>query len=121
MSASSSSLQQWLRLRAASQHMLRLVTEKRWDELVEGEMEYIRLVEALAQKSFQPGAPSTQNQIKELLRVIIDNENEVKRLLTIRMNELKALIQSGNQQKTLTSAYSNHSGMLLVPDAPGTP
>lgn len=118
MSASFSSLQQWLQLRSVSQQMLRLATESKWDELVEGEMEYIRLVESLALDPNPPGDPSTQSQIKELLRTIIDNENEVKRLLNIRMDELKVLIQNGNQQKTLTSTYSNLSGMLLVPDAP---
>lgn len=121
MSASFSSLQQWLQLRSVSQQMLRLATENKWDELVEGEMEYIRLVESLALDPNPPGDPSTQSQIRELLRVIIDNENEVKRLLNIRMEELKVLIQNGNQQKTLTSTYSNLSGMLLVPDAPTSP
>lgn len=121
MSASFSSLQQWLQLRSVSQQMLRLATENKWDELVEGEMEYIRLVESLALDPNPPGDPSTQSQIRDLLRVIIDNENEVKRLLNIRMEELKVLIQNGNQQKTLTSTYSNLSGMLLVPDAPTSP
>ncbi|EQB4815645.1 TPA: flagellar protein FliT [Citrobacter amalonaticus] len=121
MSASFSSLQQWLLLRSVSQQMLRLASENKWDELVEGEMEYIRLVESLAQDPNPPGDPSTQSQIRELLHTIIDNENEVKRLLSIRMAELKVLIQNGNQQKTLTSTYSNLSGMLLVPDAPTAP
>jgi flagellar protein FliT len=121
MSASFSSLQQWLLLRSVSQQMLRLASENKWDELVEGEMEYIRLVESLAQDPNPPGDPSTQSQIRELLHTIIDNENEVKRLLNIRMDELKVLIQNGNQQKTLTSTYSNLSGMLLVPDAPPAP
>ncbi|AMG95061.1 MULTISPECIES: flagella biosynthesis regulatory protein FliT [Citrobacter] len=121
MSASFSSLQQWLLLRSVSQQMLRLASENKWDELVEGEMEYIRLVESLAQDPNPPGDPSTQSQIRELLHTIIDNENEVKRLLSIRMDELKVLIQNGNQQKTLTSTYSNLSGMLLVPDAPTAP
>ncbi|HAT6804461.1 flagella biosynthesis regulatory protein FliT [Citrobacter amalonaticus] len=121
MSASFSSLQQWLLLRSVSQQMLRLASENKWDELVEGEMEYIRLVETLAQDPNPPGDPSTQSQIRELLHTIIDNENEVKRLLSIRMDELKVLIQNGNQQKTLTSTYSNLSGMLLVPDAPTAP
>ena len=118
MSTSSSSLQQWLRLHSVSQQMLKLATEKKWDELVEGEMEYICLVESLTQNPAHSSAPSTHNQIKGLLRAIIDNENEVKRLLNVRMDELKVLIQNGNQQKTLTSTYSNLSGMLLVPDAP---
>lgn len=99
MSASFSSLQQWLLLRSVSQQMLRLASENKWDELVEGEMEYIRLVESLAQDPNPPGDPSTQSQIRELLHTIIDNENEVKRLLSIRMDELKVLIQNGNQQK----------------------
>ncbi|EGT4252979.1 flagella biosynthesis regulatory protein FliT [Citrobacter amalonaticus] len=121
MSASFSSLQQWLLLRSVSQQMLRLASENKWDELVEGEMEYIRLVESLAQDPNPPGDPSSQSQIRELLHTIIDNENEVKRLLSIRMDELRVLIQNGNQQKTLTSTYSNLSGMLLVPDAPTAP
>ena len=121
MSTSSSSLQQWLRLHSVSQRMLKLATEKKWDELVEGEMEYICLVESLTQNPALSSGPSTHNQIRGLLRAIIDNENEVKRLLNMRMDELKVLIQNGNQQRTLTSTYSNLSGMLLVPDAPTTP
>ncbi|MEG2267112.1 MAG: flagellar protein FliT, partial [Acinetobacter sp.] len=84
MSTSSSSLQQWLRLHSVSQRMLKLATENKWDELVEGEIEYIRLVETLAMDPTQTDTPSNQNQIKGLLRTIIDNENEVKRLLNIR-------------------------------------
>ncbi|AUJ81062.1 flagella biosynthesis regulatory protein FliT [Enterobacter cancerogenus] len=117
MSASSSSLKKWFLLHSVSQRMLKLATENKWDELVEGEIEYVQLVETLSQEhnsiddSFSP-------QIRELLRVIIDNENEVKRLLNVRMEELKVLIKNGVQQNSLSSAYGNLSGMVLVPDAP---
>lgn len=120
MSATSSSLQQWLLLRAVSQRMLQLATEKKWDELVGGEIEYVQLVEALAQQTITH-EDTCANQIKEILKIVINNENEVKRLLHIRMEELKTLIKNGVQQKSVTSAYSNLSGVLLIPDAPAAP
>jgi len=117
MSATSSSLQQWLLLRAVSQRMLMLATENKWDELVEGEIEYVQLVESLAQHTITV-EDACANQIKEILNIVINNENEVKRLLNIRMEELKTLIKSGVQQNSITSAYGNLSGVLLIPDAP---
>lgn len=120
MSSSSSSLQQWLLLRAVSQRMLKLATENKWDELVVGEIEYVQLVETLAQQIITL-EDVCANQIKEILMIVINNENEVKRLLNIRMEELKTLIKNGVQQKSITSAYSNLSGVLLIPDAPVAP
>lgn len=117
MSASTSSLQKWFLLLSVSQQMLKLATENRWDELVEGEIEYVQLVETLSQEPIATD-DSCAPQIRELIKLIIDNENEVKRLLNIRMAELRTLIKNGVQQNSLSSAYGNLSGMVLVPDAP---
>lgn len=117
MSASYSSLQKWLLLRSVSQKMLKLATENKWDELVEGEIEYVQLVESLSQEQFTADNACAP-QIREVLRIVIENENEVKRLLNIRMEELKKLIKNGVQQNSLSSAYGNLSGVVLVPDAP---
>ena len=111
MSASYSSLQKWLLLRSVSQKMLKLATENKWDELVEGE------IESLSQEQFTAD-DACAPQIREVLRIVIENENEVKRLLNIRMEELKKLIKNGVQQNSLSSAYGNLSGVVLVPDAP---
>lgn len=99
MSASYSSLQKWLLLRSVSQKMLKLATENKWDELVEGEIEYVQLVESLSQEQFTAD-DACAPQIREVLRIVIENENEVKRLLNIRMEELKKLIKNGVQQNS---------------------
>lgn len=120
MQISLPSLQQWQHLLAVSKKMLTLAMQSQWDELVENEVEYIQLVEALTQQTEPPTEPSQHFQVREILRQVIDNENEIKRLLKIRMDELRGLIQQGNQQQSLNTTYGNLSGNLLVPN-PTTP
>ena len=99
-----------------SHGMLRHAAQGEWDELISREMEYVSAVENLAQ-STDAASPSTQTQeqLRPVLRHILDNENEVKRLLQARMDELASLVGQNTRQKTVMSAYSSQGGLVMVP------
>lgn len=96
--------------------MLRLATEGLWDELIASEMEYVNAVQKIAQltRETQPTDP-LQEQLRPLLRQVLDNENNVKRLLQARMDELARLVGQSSIQKTVMTAYGNQGGQVLVP------
>lgn len=96
--------------------MLRLATEGLWDELIASEMEYVNAVQKIAQltRETQPADP-LQEQLRPLLRQVLDNENNVKRLLQARMDELAKLVGQSSIQKTVMTAYGNQGGQVLVP------
>lgn len=98
-----------------SQGMLRLASEGSWDELIKKETEYVRAVQRLAQASETASlSGQTLAQLRPVLRHILDNENEVKRLLQARMVELSSLVGQSSRQKSVMSAYGK-SGTVLVP------
>ncbi|EZI31615.1 MULTISPECIES: flagella biosynthesis regulatory protein FliT [Pantoea] len=99
-----------------SQGMLRHAAQGEWDELISREMEYVSAVQSLAQ-STEAVSPSaqTQEQLRPVLRRILDNECEVKRLLQARMDELASLVGQNSRQKSVMSAYSNQGGVVMVP------
>ncbi|QGY29583.1 flagella biosynthesis regulatory protein FliT [Pantoea cypripedii] len=98
-----------------SQGMLRLAADGEWDELITKEMDYVSAVQQLA-RSTQDAAPSlqTQEQLRPVLRHILDNESEVKRLLQTRMDELSQLVGQTSRQKSVMGAYGKQ-GSVLVP------
>lgn len=99
-----------------SQSMLRLASEGKWDELIDQEVDYVSTVEKLAQTTREIAIPAhTQDQLRPVLRHILDNEAEVKRMLQTRMGELSGLISQSSRQQTLNSAYGKLSGMVLFP------
>ena len=83
----------WQQLVEKSQLMLRLATEEQWDELIASEMAYVNAVQEIAHLT-EEVAPSTtmQEQLRPMLRLILDNESKVKQLLQIRMDELAKLV-----------------------------
>ena len=98
-----------------SQGMLRLASEGSWDELIKKEMEYVRAVQQLARSSETASLSSqTLEQLRPVLRHILDNESEVRNLLQARMAELSTLVGQSSRQKSVMSAYSK-SGTVLVP------
>ena len=99
-----------------SNMMLRLATEGLWDELIASEMEYVNAVQKIAQltQDSQPNDP-IQEQLRPLLRTVLDNENTVKRLLQARMDELAKLVGQSSMQKTVMNTYGNQGGFVLVP------
>ena len=96
--------------------MLRLATEGLWDELIASEMEYVNAVQKIAQltRESQP-TEQLQEQLRPLLRKVLDNENTVKRLLQARMDELAKLVGQSSIQKTVMTTYGNQGGRVLVP------
>lgn len=96
--------------------MLRLATEGLWDELIASEMEYVNEVQKIAQltRESQPTEP-LQEQLRPMLRKVLDNENTVKRLLQARMDELAKLVGQSSIQKTVMTTYGNQGGHVLVP------
>ena len=96
--------------------MLRFATEGQWDELIACEMEYVSAVQKLAEIT-QQTAPSTaiQDQLRPVLRAILDNETEVKRLLQARMEELAKLVGQSTIQKSVLTTYGKQGGHVLVP------
>ena len=99
-----------------SNMMLRLATEGLWDELIASEMDYVNAVQKIAQltQDSQPNDP-VQEQLRPLLRTVLDNENTVKRLLQARMDELAKLVGQSSMQKTVMNTYGNQGGFVLVP------
>ncbi|HEY2452028.1 MAG TPA: flagella biosynthesis regulatory protein FliT [Scandinavium sp.] len=104
--------------------MLRLASEGQWDELIACEMEYVSAVQKLAEFT-QQTEPSTvmQDQLRPVLRAILENETEVKRLLQSRMDELSRLVGQSSIQKSVLTTYGKQGGHVLVPqearDTPG--
>jgi Flagellar protein FliT. len=85
----------WQQLVEKSKIMLRLATEGLWDELIASEMEYVRAVHQVAELTQQnPPSSAIQDQLRPLLRAVLDNEAEVKRRLQLRMDELATLLGS---------------------------
>ncbi len=110
-------LNEWYQLLQLSKSMLQLALEGEWEALITGEMKYVAQIEKL---SANPGAPTSkeyQSLLSGILNEIISNENEVKSLLQVRMNELKILINQESQKHSLIQTYSQHKGDILIPEA----
>lgn len=89
-----------------SNQMIALAQSNQWDALIELEMLYISAVE---KTSVFVGVTGSSMALQELLRhklqQILDNETELKRLLQLRMDELKILIGQSTQQNVVNHAY----------------
>ena len=119
MNDSSLSLKNWHALYALSNTMLSLAQSGKWDELIEQEVVYINLVEQIGKTPLPsgPGGQFIQDKAQVLLRSILENEIELKRLLQERMGELQELMAQTGKQRTLNMTYGNLSGNVLFPGA----
>ncbi|MFS7251070.1 flagella biosynthesis regulatory protein FliT [Rahnella rivi] len=89
-----------------SDQMLKLAKEEKWDELVELEVSYLKAVEATTTFPMNETASMmVQNDVRRLLRVILDNENMIKTLLQGRMEQLAELIEKSTRQQQVNTAY----------------
>lgn len=103
-------------LLSLSQAMLRLATDGRWDELIDTEVDYVSAVEKLAKTTQDvPLSSEALEQLRPVLRHILDNEAEVKRLLQGRMSELSDLVSQSSRQKSVNNAYGSMRGNVLFP------
>ncbi|MXP52289.1 MULTISPECIES: flagella biosynthesis regulatory protein FliT [unclassified Pantoea] len=97
-----------------SQGMLRLAADGEWDDLIIKEMDYVSAVQRLAQTTEStPPSNQMQDQLRPVLRHILDNESEVKRLLQMRMDELRRLVGQSSMQKSVMSAYGKQGNVYL--------
>lgn len=115
MIPTSSSLVDWQHLLLLSNQMLTMARAQQWEELIDGELTYIQHVEALSASNDNLADSPYPSKMREILRQLLENEAEVKRLLLARMDELKVLIHQGNQQQSVNLAYGRLAGMLLLP------
>lgn len=74
-------------------------TEEQWDELIASEMAYVNAVQEIAHLTEEINPSTTmQEQLRPMLRLILDNESKVKQLLQIRMDELAKLVGQSSVQ-----------------------
>lgn len=107
-----------------TQGMLQLAAKGHWDELIACEMEYVNAVHSLAHLTqAAPPSDSQQDQLRPLLRQILDNEQVIRQRLQTRMDELAKLVGQSSMQKSVLTTYGNQGGNVLVPqdrqDSPG--
>ena len=115
MIATYSSLADWQQLLLLSNQMLIMARTQQWEALIDGELNYIQHVNTLSASNSHAADSPFSGKIREILRQLLENEAEVKRLLLERMDELKVLIHQGNQQQSVNLAYGRLAGMLLLP------
>ncbi len=72
-----------------SEQMLMIAREERWDELVEQEVSYARMVEATTRLPLSADiSVMVQETIRLILKGVLENESEIKRLLQVRLDKL---------------------------------
>ncbi|KYQ96386.1 flagellar biosynthesis protein FliT [Serratia plymuthica] len=101
---------------ALSSQMLALAQTERWENLVELELAYVQAVEKTADFTGKAGpSMALQELLRNKLQQILDNENELKRLLQRRMDQLKELIGQSTRQSVVNSTYGQfHDRALLL-------
>lgn len=99
-----------------SKVMLNNARKGMWDELIASEMDYVNAVHELTQfMSDIKLSMQMQDQLRPVLRNILDNESEIKRLLQIRMDELAKLVGQSSIQQSVLTAYGKQGGQILAP------
>ena len=117
MNNPSAALSHWQALHAQSIAMLNLAHSGQWDALIEQEMHYVQLVEKISQTPIMSCSPAQVEQARALLEMILENENALKALLKVRMDELRNLIDQTGKQQSITSTYGKLSGNILYPES----
>lgn len=115
MKTLSSPFENWQTLLALSRSMLNMAHAGEWDALIEQEVNYVALVERIADAPLAADNLAHQQQARLLLSQVLANEAELRTLLQQRMDALRELIGQTGRQKTLHNAYGNLAGNILVP------
>lgn len=98
-----------------SEQMLLLAKDEKWDDLVELEVSYLKAVEATTQLPLaEETSINIQNMIRQSLRRILDNENEIKTLLQERMEKLAELIGQAVKQQEVNSTYGRFTDKAIA-------
>ncbi|MCW7548959.1 flagellar assembly protein FliT [Photorhabdus luminescens] len=99
-------LSAYQRILSLSEQMLNLAKNEKWDELVDMEITYLKAVEVISHSSISSTVSlSLQQKMTNILQIILDNENEIKKLLQQRLDELSKLIKQASQQQLLNDSY----------------
>ncbi|KMW74942.1 flagellar assembly protein FliT [Photorhabdus luminescens subsp. luminescens] len=99
-------LSAYQRILSLSEQMLSLAKNEKWDELVDMEITYLKAVEVISHSSISSTVSlSLQQKMTNILQIILDNENEIKKLLQQRLDELSKLIKQASQQQLLNDSY----------------
>ncbi len=108
MDVSKSILTCYQQILTLSNRMLALAEQADWVRLIELEQEYVSTVSKLpvvTEKSPINITAFEQQQVKDCLQKILDNESTISQLLQVRMNELKGLISQSTRQKSVNAEY----------------
>ncbi|WP_337262991.1 MULTISPECIES: flagella biosynthesis regulatory protein FliT [unclassified Serratia (in: enterobacteria)] len=98
-----------------SKQMIALAQSQQWDTLIELEMAYISAVEKTGDFVAVTGSPmALQEILHHWLQQILDNEAELKRLLQLRMDELRVLIGQSTQQNVVNNTYGQFYDQALL-------
>ncbi|MCA6219986.1 flagella biosynthesis regulatory protein FliT [Photorhabdus antumapuensis] len=99
-------LSAYQRILSLSEQMLNLAKNEKWDELVDMEITYLKAVEVISHSSISSTTSlSLQQKMTNILQIILDNENEIKKLLQKRLDELSKLIKQAGRQQLLNDSY----------------
>lgn len=91
-----------------SSQMLELASASQWDELIAMEAEYAKAVEKTSKfTEFMAASVEWEDALTEALQNILNNETELKRLLRLRMDELKVFVGYGTSRHNITQAYGH--------------
>ncbi|WP_353614323.1 flagella biosynthesis regulatory protein FliT [Mangrovibacter phragmitis] len=115
MNTINSSLTLWHNLYGLSKAMLNLAHEGKWDELIEHEVSYVKLVENIAKNPIPLEQTRQVEEARQLLHKILENEAQLKGLLQERMTELRKLIGQTGTQKSIANTYGKFSHDILIP------
>ncbi|HIE5326958.1 TPA: flagellar protein FliT [Proteus mirabilis] len=98
-----------------SEQMLTLAKNQQWDQLIE--MDYLKSVEIIT-KMIKPteGELIIQQQLTNMLKKILENENETRNLLRARLDKLAVLIRQTEQEQRVQNSYGQFSEHSYYPD-----
>jgi flagellar protein FliT len=92
-----------------SNQMVTLAQSGDWDALNDVSERYIKTVENTADLTAVSGVSMVfQAILRDKLQLILSNETECKRLVQLRMNELKELIVQSTQQNNINTTYGQY-------------
>lgn len=98
-----------------SNQMIALAQSQQWDALIELEMTYLCAVEKTSNFVAANGSSAVLQEIlHHKLQRILDNEAELRRLLQLRMDELKVLTGQSTQQNVVNNTYCQFYDRALL-------
>lgn len=102
-----------------SEQMLVIAREERWDELVEQEVSYAKMVEATARLPLSADmSVRVQETIRLTLRGVLENESEIKRLLQTRLDKLIELMGHSSRSREINTTYGLFADHSLMQGEP---